>query len=88
MAIVTKDFEFYDHGTFPVVHSVGEEVTGSVEEFAISQGFAGETDASPAYVAKHRGGGKWDVHGPDGVAVSDLTKDEAKAEADRLNGAE
>ena len=85
MAKVTQAFKFYDDGISPVVHEVGEEVTGAVEEYAIGQGFAGETDASPVYVAKHRGGGKWDVHGPDGVVVGDLDKETAKAKAEELN---
>lgn len=53
MAIVTKEFTFHDHGTFPVLHLVGEDVTGSVEEYAISQGYAGGGDASPAPSEAH-----------------------------------
>jgi hypothetical protein len=85
MALVNKEFTYYDDGCFPTVHAVGETVTGEVEDFAISQGFAGAESASGVYIAKHRGGGKWDVHGPDGVVVPDLDKDTAKATAESMN---
>jgi hypothetical protein len=86
MTVVTKEFIFYDAGTFPVLHEVGEEVTGEVEAYAISQGFTGDGPADPLFEAKHRGGGVWDVFGPEGKVAADLDKLGAKAKADELNG--
>lgn len=40
MATVTTAFKFYDDGVTCVLHDIGEEVTGSVEDYAISQGFS------------------------------------------------
>jgi hypothetical protein len=39
MTIVTKEFTYYDNGCIPVIHLVGEDVTGEVEAYAVSQGF-------------------------------------------------
>jgi hypothetical protein len=86
MTRVTKEFTYYDDGTFPVVHEIGEEVEGEVEAFAISEGFTGDASVVlPVYVAKHRGGGKWDVYGPDGIVTPDLDGPTAKATAVELN---
>lgn len=89
MATVIKAFKYYDDGINCTLHEEGEAVTGAVEEYAISQGFAEGADKAPAatYLAKHRGGGKWDVYGPDGIVESDLDKETAKAKAEELNGA-
>ncbi len=50
MAVVKKEFTYFDDGCFPTVHAVGETVSGEVEAFAIAECFA--VIADPASKSK------------------------------------
>jgi len=91
--IVKTPFDFYHDGINPTHYPAGEQdIPKDALAVAEAEGWLEEGDQKPsgdslAYTAKHHGGGKWDVIGPEGVVASDLNKEEAKAKTDELNAA-
>lgn len=89
--IVKQPFDFYHDGINPTHYPAGEQdIPKDALAVAEAEGWLEEADQKPsgdppAFTAKHLGGGKWDVVGPEGVVASDLNKDEAKAKAAELN---
>jgi len=90
---VKTPFDFYHDGITPTLYEAGEqELPKDAFAVAEAEGWLGEPPASPdpapaAFTAKHLGGGKWEVNGPDGMVATGLNKEEAKAKADELNAA-
>lgn len=88
---VKTPFDFYHDGINPTHYPAGEqELPKDALAVAESEGWLEDENQKPApaaecYAAEHRGGGKWDVYGPDEIVAADLNKEEAKSMVDELN---
>lgn len=89
--LIKEKFNGSQDGRFVETFNKGDtvELSDSLAEVAVREGWA-ELAGEPSgqiFEARNIGGGKWEVHGPDGVVAEGLNKKDAAAKAAELNAA-